>query len=474
MDGALYVASQRFEDGARVAIVDPWSGETVAEVTLADQARAEDAMDASVRAFERMRARSSYERKELLARVARAIEANHETFAHLISRESGKPIALSRAEVARAVTTFELGAEEATRMSGEVTPLDTTAGSRGYSGAWVRVPAGPVLAISPFNFPLNLVAHKIAPALACGCAVILKPPPQAPLTSLLLGAHIRAAGAPDDAVQVVPCEVGVAEKMVQDDRFATLSFTGSAAVGWHLKALAGKKRVLLELGGNAAAIVHEDGPLDWACDRIVEGAFGYAGQTCIKVQRLYVHTPIADAFIARLVEKTRAIEPKPPLDAATLCGSMIDERNARRVELWVDEATRARARVLCGAKREGNRYWPTVLEIDGDGRGLRVVDEEVFGPVLTVHRYDTWDQALAMADATRYGLQAGIFTDSQARIGAAFARLRVGGLIVNDTPTFRVDAMPYGGTRDSGLGREGVRFAIEEMTERKLLVVRQA
>jgi len=474
MDGALYVASGRFEDGARVAIVDPWSGEPVAEVTLADEARAEDAMDASVRAFERMRARSSFERKELLARVARAIEANHETFAHLISRESGKPIALSRAEVARAVTTFEVGAEEATRTSGEVTPLDTTPGSRGYCGAWARVPAGPVLAISPFNFPLNLVAHKIAPALACGCSVLLKPPPQAPLTSLLLGAHIRAAGAPDDAVQVVPCEVAVAEKMVKDDRFATLSFTGSAAVGWHLKALAGKKRVLLELGGNAAAIVHEDGPLDWACDRIVEGAFGYAGQTCIKVQRLYVHAPIADAFIARLVEKTRAVEPKAPLDAATLCASMIDERNARRVEQWVEEAAGAGARVRCGARREGNRYWPTVLEIDGDGRGLRVVDEEVFGPVLTVHRYGTWDQALAMADATRYGLQAGIFTDSQARIGAAFARLRVGGLVVNDTPTFRIDSMPYGGTRDSGLGREGVRFAIEEMTERKLLVVRQA
>jgi glyceraldehyde-3-phosphate dehydrogenase (NADP+) len=453
--------------------VDPWSGDPVAEVVLAGDAQVEEAMGACVPAFERMRARTSYERKTLLARVARAIESSQEVFAHLISRESGKPIALSRAEVTRAVSTFELGAEEAGRMAGEVMPLDTTAGSRGYVSAWARVPAGPVLAISPFNFPLNLVAHKVAPALACGCSVVLKPAPQSPLTSLLLAEHIRAAGAPDDAVQVVPCEVAAAEKMVKDDRFATLSFTGSSAVGWHLKAIAGKKRVILELGGNAAAIVHEDAALDWACDRIVAGAFGYAGQTCIKVQRLYVHAPIADDFIERIVAKTQAVEPKPPLEAGTLCGPMIDERSARRVETWVEEATQTGARIRCGARREGNRYWPTVLEIDGYGRGLKVVEEEVFGPVLTVHRYDTWDEALSMADATRYGLQAGIFTDSQARIGAAFSRLRVGGLIVNDTSAFRVDSMPYGGTRDSGLGREGVRFAIEEMTERKLLVVRQ-
>ncbi len=472
VDGSLYVASRRIEDGPRAAVVDPWSGSLVAEVVLADEAHAEEATRACVRAFERTRRSSSYERRSLLARVAREIEAHQETFALVIARESGKPMALARAEVARAVVTFEVGGEEATRLGGEVLPLDTTARSRGYSGTCVRVPAGPVIAISPFNFPLNLVAHKIAPALACGCSVILKPPPQAPLTSLLLAAHIRVAGAPDDAVQVVPCEVAVAEKLVRDERFATLSFTGSSTVGWHLKAIAGKKRVLLELGGNAAAIVHEDGRLDWACDRIVEGAFAYAGQTCIKVQRLYVHAAVADEFVERVVAKTRGIAPSPPLEASTLCGPMIDERSALRVEQWVEEARRAGARVRCGDRREGNRYWPTVLEIDGDGQGLKVVDEEVFGPVLTVHRYETWDRALTMADATRYGLQAGIFTDSHARIVEAFSRLKVGGLIVNDGPSFRVDSMPYGGTRDSGLGREGVRFAIEEMTERKLLVVR--
>jgi acyl-CoA reductase-like NAD-dependent aldehyde dehydrogenase len=472
-DGTLHLASRRIDDGPTSIVREPWSGAEIGRVVLADEARAEQAAQACGPAFERLRARTTHERKVVLARTAREIEAQGERFAELLAREAGKPIAMARAEVARAISTFEIGAEEATRITGEVMPLDVTATTRGYTGAWVRVPAGPVIAISPFNFPLNLVAHKIAPALACGCPVVLKPPPQAPLTSLLLGECIRRAGAPDDAVQIVPCDVRVAEKLVQDDRFATLSFTGSAKVGWHLKSIAGKKRVLLELGGNAAVLVHDDAPLERALGRIVPAAFGYAGQVCIKVQRLYLHRPIADGFVARLVERVRAIAPKSPLDPTALCGPMIDEDNAKRVEQWVDEAASAGARVLCGGRREGNRYWPTVLEFDGDGRGLKVVDEEVFGPVLTVHRYDGWDDGLAMADGTRYGLQAGVFTDSRARVAEAFATLHVGGLIVNEAPTFRVDSMPYGGTRDSGLGREGVRFAIEEMTERKLLVIHE-
>ena len=452
---------------------EPWSGVELGKVTLADDAAAERA---AVRAGEAMTALaklSSHDRKVLLTRIASEIESRQARFAELIAREAGKPIALAKAEVARALSTFTLAAEESTRIVGEVMPLDVTAVTRGYSGQWVRVPAGPVLAIAPFNFPLNLVAHKVAPALACGCSVVLKPPPQAPMTSLLLAECIEAAGAPPNAVQVLPCDVAVAERLARDVRFATLSFTGSAKVGWHLKEVAGKKRVLLELGGNAAVLVHEDGPLEVARERLVGAAFGYAGQVCIKAQRLYVHRPIAEAFVADLVQRSRAVEPASPLDPSTVCGSMIDEESAKRVERWVAEATARGARVLCGGRRDGNRYWPTVLEIEGDGRGLRVVEEEVFGPVLTVHRYDTWDQALSMADGTRYGLQAGIFTDSHARISQAFARLHVGGLIVNDVPTFRVDSMPYGGTRDSGFGREGVRFAIEEMTERKLLVVRQ-
>jgi glyceraldehyde-3-phosphate dehydrogenase (NADP+) len=472
-DGALHVASRRIDDGPTLPVRDPWTGAELGRVVLADEAHAEAAVVACTQAFAQLRARTSYERKMVLSRVAQEIEARTDVFAELIARESGKPIAMARAEVARAISTFQIGAEEAARITGEVMPLDITASTRGYVGTWVRVPAGPVIALSPFNFPLNLVAHKIAPALACGCSIVLKPPPQAPLTSLLLGECIRHAGAPDDAVQIVPCDLAVAEKLVRDDRFATLSFTGSAKVGWYLKSVAGKKRVLLELGGNAAVIAHDDAPIERAAERVVAGAFGYAGQVCIKVQRLYLHRSIAGAFVARLVQRAGAVEPSSPLDPKALCGPMIDAANAERVDTWVADAARAGARVLCGGRRDGNRYWPTVLEFDGDGRGTKVVDEEVFGPVLTVHRYDTWDEALAMADGTRYGLQAGIFTDSRARIAEAFARLHVGGLIVNDIPTFRVDSMPYGGTRDSGLGREGVRFAIEEMTERKLLVVHE-
>src|ERR1700690_1414258 len=433
-DGALHVASRRIDDGPTWVVREPWSGAELGRVVLADAARAEQAVVACAQAFERLRARTSYERKSVLARVAQEIEEQTERFAELLAREAGKPMALARAEVARAVATFSIGAEEATRITGEVMPLDVTATTRGYVGAWVRVPAGPVIAISPFNFPLTLVAPKIAPAIASGCSVLLKPPPQTPLSSLLLAECIRRAGAPEDAVQVVPCDVAVAEKLVRDDRFATLSFTGSAKVGWSLKAIAGKKRVVLELGGNAAVLLPDDAPVERAVDRIVSGAFGYAGQVCIKVQRLYVHHPIADAVTARLVERARAVEPKSPLDPRALCGPMIDEANAKRVEQWGNDAVRAGARLLCGGRREGNRYWPTVLEIDGDGRGLKVVDEEVFGPVLTVHRYGAWDEAIAMADGTRYGLQAGLFTDSRARVAEAFAKLHVGGVIVNDVP----------------------------------------
>ena len=472
-DGALHVASRRVDAGPTSIVREPWSGSEVGRVVLADEAHAEEATRAALDAFAALKTRTSFERKTALARIAREVDARKETFAELIAREAGKPIAQARAEVNRGVTTFELGAEEATRIEGSVMPLDITATSKGYSGTWVRVPAGPVIAISPFNFPLNLVAHKLSPALACGCPVVLKPPPQAPLTSLLLAECIRASGAPENAVQVLPCEISVAEKLVQDPRFATLSFTGSAKVGWYLRSVAGKKRVLLELGGNAAVLVHDDAPLDWALERIVSGAFAYAGQVCIKVQRLYVHRAIADQLVSRIVERAAAIEPKSPLDPTAICGPMIDEANAQRVEAWVREAVGRGARVLCGARREGNRYWPTVLEIDGAGLGLKVVDEEVFGPVLTVHRYDAWDEAIDMADATRYGLQAGVFTDSRSRVAEAFAKLHVGGLVVNDVPTFRVDSMPYGGVRDSGFGREGVRFAIEDMTERKLLVVRE-
>jgi glyceraldehyde-3-phosphate dehydrogenase (NADP+) len=471
-DTRLFV-SDRFVDAASThAVLDPWTQEPLAKVGVADLERAQAAVAASVVAFAGLARLAAYERRDVLRAVAARIGDKRDWLAELVAREAGKPILQATAEVARAISTFELAAEEATRMGGEVMPLDITPAGKHTTGHWVRVPAGPVLGIAPFNFPLNLVAHKVAPALACGASIVLKPPPQAPLTSLALAEIVRAACPVPSALQVVPCEVDVAEALVKDDRFATLSFTGSAKVGWHLKSLAGKKRVLLELGGNAAVIVHEDANVAAAADRIVPGAFGYAGQVCIKVQRVYAHRPIAAALTEAIATRARALVPGSPLDAKTVVGPMIDEGNARRVEAWVGEAVAAGARLVTPLHREGNRLAPVVLAVDGAGAGMKVVDEEVFGPVVTIHVYDAWADALRMADATRYGLQAGVFTDSHARIQQAFAALHVGALVVNDVPTFRVDSMPYGGTRDSGIGREGVRFAIEEMTERKLLVLR--
>jgi glyceraldehyde-3-phosphate dehydrogenase (NADP+) len=288
---------------------------------------------------------------------------------------------------------------------------------------------------------------------------------------MVLAEIVRAAGAPADSVQVVPCGNDVAQGLVEDDRFAVFSFTGSAQVGWHLKGRAGKKRVLLELGGNAAAIVHGDAAnLEKAADMVTASAFAYAGQVCIKTQRLYVERTLADAFVPGLVARAGKLVPADPKSGASILGPLIDEASAKRVEAWVEEARGNGAKVLCGGKRDGTRYPATILEIDGAGRGMKVVDEEVFGPVLTVHRYDRWSDALAMADDTRYGLQAGIFTDSHARVREAAERLHVGGLVVGATASFRVDSMPYGGVRDSGLGREGLRYAIDEMTEKKLII----
>jgi acyl-CoA reductase-like NAD-dependent aldehyde dehydrogenase len=481
-DGALHVAGKRHEDGVAAWVTDPWTKQRVVPVILADQARAAEAARAASAAFETSRRMPAWQRRRLLKEITRGLVAARDELAGLITRESGKPKTLARFEVERAIVTFGLGAEEAVRIGGEVIPLDITEQTSSYRGQWQRVPRGPVLAITPFNFPLNLVAHKVAPALACGAPVVLKPAPQTPLTALKLAEIVREAGAPDDMLQVVPCTNEVAETLVRSDAFAVLSFTGSDAVGWHLKAIAGKKHVLLELGGNAACIVHEDASsipgasparsLAQIAAVLAASAFNYAGQVCIKTQRLYLHWPIVDRFLAELVPRACSYAPQDPRSGATAIGPMIDERSAMRVESWIDKARAAGAHPLVIGSREGNRLPATVLRIDGDGAGLEVVEEEVFGPVLTVHVYETFPEALRMVNQTRYGLQAGIFTDSLTRVREAYDALDVGALIVNDVPSVRIDAMPYGGRRDSGTGREGVRYAIEEMTERKTLITR--
>ena len=472
-DAALFVAGQRYEDGEPSWVEDPWTRERIAPVLLADHAKAAQAARAAALAFESTRRMPSYARRRLLREITRRLVEQREDIANLIMREAGKPKTLARFEVDRAIVTFGLGSEEAVRIGGEVVPLDVTEPTAAYRGHWQRVPRGPVLAITPFNFPLNLVAHKVAPALACGAPVVLKPAPKTPLTALKLAEIIRASGAPQDMVQVVPCDNEVAESLVRDDSFAVLSFTGSDKVGWYLKSIAGRKHVLLELGGNAACIVHEDAPnVAQIAAVLCASAFNYAGQVCIKTQRLYVHRPIAERLLAELIPRASAYEPQDPKSTTSAIASMIDDRSADRVQEWIDEALGAGAQTLVCGRRDTNRLPATVLRIDGEGRGLRLVDEEAFGPVLTVHIYDAWPDALRMANATRYGLQAGLFTDSLARVRDAYDRLDVGALVVGDVPSVRVDAMPYGGRRDSGIGREGVRYAIEEMTDKKLLVMR--
>ncbi len=451
-------------------IRSPFTGELVGRIAVAGPEAVEAAVAAAVRAFAVTRHLSRFDRSTTLARIAAAIGAEAEDIARTIALEAGKPIAFARQEVARAVTTFTLAAEEAKRLAGEPTPIDIEERTRGYEAIVTRVPVGPVLAITPFNFPLNLVAHKVAPALAAGCPVVLKPAPQAPLTARRLGEIVAAAGAPSGALAVLHCPVALAEALVGDERLRMLTFTGSARVGWALKARAGRKRVLLELGGDASLIVHADADVEAAARKAAVGAFAYAGQVCISVQHILVHDDVYERFRERLLAETAALPVGDPLDPATVVGPLIDAANAERVLAWIAEARAAGARLLCGGTRAaGNVVTPAVLE--AVPRGVRIAEEEVFGPVVTLDRYRDAAEALARVNASRYGLQAGLFTNDLRLVRRAFAELEVGALIVNDSPMLRVDSYPYGGTKESGLGREGVRSAIEAMTEPRVLVL---
>lgn len=452
---------------------DPWTREAFAVAPWADASHAERAISIASAAFPRTKGLSAYVRRDVCLEVARLLRERREALATTIAREVGKPIGLARIEVERAAGTFAIAADVATRPVGEVVPLDLGVAHARHAGSYVRVPKGPVLAFSPFNFPLNLVAHKVAPALACGAPVVLKPAPKAPLTALALAEIVREAGAPAGAFTVVPCDDAVAERLVRDERFAVLSFTGSAKVGYMLKALAGKKHVVLELGGNAAAIVHDDvHDASHAADAVTTSAFAYAGQVCISTQRVYVHHARYEAFVAELVTRAAKLTPEEPVSAAGILGPVVDEGAASRITTWIGEAEARGAVVLHRGARDENRMGTVVLREPEDTRGLRVVEEEAFGPVVTVCPYATLDEAFAKVNASRYGLQAAIFTDSTRVIDAAYATLDVGGLVVNDSPSFRSDAMPYGGTKDSGLGREGVAFAVNEYTAPKVKVVR--
>jgi acyl-CoA reductase-like NAD-dependent aldehyde dehydrogenase len=419
----------------------------------------------------RTRALQRWKRREILEDVTAALIEQKERFAQLIVAEAGKPVRLARAEVDRAVLTFKTAAEEVSHLGGESIPLDLTEGNEGRWGLVQRFPVGPVLAISPFNFPLNLVAHKVAPALAAGCPVILKPAPQTPFTALALGEVILKAGWPHEALAVLPLSnadtAWLAEK---EDRIKLVSFTGSAKVGWTLKARSGRKRVLLELGGNSGMVIHGDWPdLDDAALRTAHAAFGYAGQSCISVQRVFVERSIFQTFLWKMVEIAAKLVCGNPADEATDVGPMIRTGEVERVEAWVKEAIDGGAKLVAGGERRGSVITPIILT--GTKSGMQVRDEEVFGPVVLIEPYDDFEEALAEVNHSKYGLQAGLLTRDAGRILTAFRELEVGGLIVGDTPSWRLDPMPYGGVKESGLGREGIRSAIQEMTEPRMLVM---
>ncbi len=429
----------------------------------------DEAVEAAIKAFEVTRKLPAYERGAMLRSISAGIKERREELGRLIALESGKPIRDSLVEVDRASLTFRLGAEEAERMVGELIPLDLMASSRGRVGITRRFPIGPIAGISPFNFPLNLAAHKVAPALAAGNTIVLKPPSKDPLTMLTVGEIIERAGVPEGAVSILPMSRTLGDKMVADDRFKLLTFTGSPSVGWRMKERAGKKRVVLELGGNAGAIVDESADLAWAVKRILIGAFGYAGQVCISVQRIFVHRSRYDEFLSQLVEGARSLKAGDPLDPETQIGPMVDEANAARTERWVREAEEMGGKVLVGGRADGSFFPPTVLT--DTPPTAQVCSNEAFAPLVVVFPFDDFGEAIKAVNDSFYGLQSGVFTNDLGHSWQAFNELEVGGVIINDIPTYRIDHMPYGGVKDSGLGREGLRWAIEDMTEIRLMVV---
>jgi acyl-CoA reductase-like NAD-dependent aldehyde dehydrogenase len=457
--------------GKALPVRSPWSGELVGEVSLAGDKEWEQAITAAQRAAETMKKWSSQERRQLLEGLAAGVQARQREFVDTIVAEGGKPLTYARAEMARGVTTLSLAAEEAARLGGEVLPLDLSQASAGRWGITRRFPVGPVLGIAPFNFPFNLVAHKVAPSLAAGNPILIKPASATPLTALKLAEVYEQAGGPPGGLQVLPSPADLAEKAVADDRLKVLSFTGSAAVGWRLKALAGRKKVILELGGNAACIIDADADLPRAAHRIAIGAFAHAGQVCISVQRILVHREIYEEFAQVLLDTiTREVISGDPAREDTVSGPFINAAAGKRVRAWVGEALEGGARLLTGGLGEGNLMPPTVLA--NVTRDMLVWREEIFGPVATLTPFGNFDEALEMANDSDYGLQAGVFTNTLAHAWRAFEVLEVGGVIVNDAPVFRLDHMPYGGVKASGLGREGVRYAMEEFTEIRLMALK--
>src|SRR5688572_2438614 len=429
----------------------------------------EEAVRAAIAAFQTTRHMAAYERGAILRNISAGIRDRREEIGRILTLESGKPVRDALVEVDRAVLTFRLGAEEAERLTGETIPLDLMASSKGRLGVTRRFPIGPIAAISPFNFPLNLAAHKLAPAIAAGNTIVLKPPSKDPLTMLTVAEIIEGSGVPEGAVSILPMTRTLGDRMVEDERFKLLTFTGSPSVGWRMKERAGKKKVVLELGGNAGVVVDATADLDWAAKRCVVGAFSYAGQVCISVQRMFVHRSVWDEFMEKFIAGARALVSGDPLNPETQIGPMVDEQQAQRTERWVREAEELGGRVLVGGRADGSFFPPTVL-VDTPATA-QVCSNEAFAPLVVAFPFDDFDDAIKQVNDSFYGLQTGVFTNDLTHSWRAFNELEVGGVIINDVPTYRIDHMPYGGVKDSGLGREGLRWAIEDMTELRLMVV---
>jgi acyl-CoA reductase-like NAD-dependent aldehyde dehydrogenase len=467
-----YLAGEPILANRALEVRDKFSGEVATTVALADDEAIELAIDAAVRATQPMRELKAYERQAVLMHCVERFEERYEELAEVLCVEAGKPIKDSRGEVTRLIDTFRLAAEESVRQVGEVMPLDVSPRAAQYSGMWKRVPIGPCSFITPFNFPLNLVAHKVAPALAVGCPFVLKPASLTPVGALIIGEILCETDLPAGAFSILPCAREGARLFTEDERFKLLSFTGSADVGWDLKARAGKKKVVLELGGNAACIVDETWNVDDAVDRLVSGVFYQSGQSCISVQRILVHESIYEALKEKLVAKVKKLKSGNPKDDDTFIGPMISEKEASRLEQWVSEAQSAGGRVLCGGKRKGTMFEPTLVE--GVKKGEKLREEEAFGPVAILSAFKDFEDALREVNDSRYGLQAGVFTRDIYRAHRAWDVLEVGGVLIGEVPSWRVDHMPYGGVKDSGLGREGIRWSMEDMTEPRLMVLRTA
>jgi acyl-CoA reductase-like NAD-dependent aldehyde dehydrogenase len=466
----IFLAGRWVDSPDLLEVTDPaHPGEPAGYTYQATAAQYEEAVQAAVAAFEVTRRLPAYERGAILRNISAGIRARREELGRLIALEAGKPIRDALVEVDRAVLTFRLGAEEAERIVGETIPLDLMPASKGRYGITRRFPIGPIAAISPFNFPLNLAAHKVSPAIASGNPIVLKPPSKDPLVMLTVAELIEEAGAPAGSVSVLPMTRELGDRMVADPRFKLLTFTGSPAVGWGMKERAGKKKVVLELGGNAGVIVDQGADLAWAVKRILVGAYAYSGQVCISVQRMFVHEAVWDEFLERFVAGARKLRVGDPLDPETEVGPMVDTAAAERTQAWVDEAVALGGKLLLGGKAKGSFFPPTVLT--DTPVEARVCSNEAFAPLVVAFPFRDFDAAVRQVNDSFYGLQTGVFTNDLAHAWQAFEGLEVGGVIVNDIPTYRVDHMPYGGVKDSGLGREGLRWAVEDMTEIRIMVL---